>query len=78
MRGVDRVWAAADCTDVSIKQGGVSAALADVAADSIAATPASESVFAPVARGAEPPKIRATYLGSHVLQGRDPVLVSQA
>ena len=113
VRGVERVWAAGDCTDVPIKQGGVSADLADVAAESIAAMagvhlrdrtfvptvegvlmtggtarylrarPAwpgdsGESVFEPVARGAEPPKIRATYLGSHVLQGRDPVLVSQA
>ena len=37
-----------------------------------------ESVFEPIARGAEPPKIRATYLGSHVLQGRDPALAGQA
>jgi len=37
VRGVDRVWAAGDCTDVPIKQGGVSAELADVAAESIAA-----------------------------------------
>jgi sulfide:quinone oxidoreductase len=108
VRGVDRVWAAGDCTDVPIRQGGVSADLADVAAESIAGTAGAhlrartfvptvegvlmtggtarylrarpawpgdsgESVFEPIARGAEPPKIRATYLGSHVLQGRAPV-----
>jgi sulfide:quinone oxidoreductase len=113
VRGVDRVWAAGDCTDVPIKQGGVSADLADVAAESIAATAGAhlrtrsfvptiegvlmtggtarylrarpawpgdsgESVFEPVPRGAEPPKIQATYLGSHVLQGRDPALAAQA
>jgi hypothetical protein len=33
-----------------------------------------ESVFEMVPRGAEPPKIRATYLGSRVLQGRDRAL----
>jgi sulfide:quinone oxidoreductase len=113
VRGVDRVWAAGDCTDVPIKQGGVSADLADVAAESIAATAGAhlrtrsfvptiegvlmtggtarylrarpawpgdsgESMFEPVPRGAEPPKIQATYLGSHVLQGRDPALAAQA
>jgi sulfide:quinone oxidoreductase len=36
VRGVDRVWAAGDATDVPIKQGGVAAQLADVAARSIA------------------------------------------
>jgi len=36
VRGVDRVWAAGDATDVSIKQGGVAAQLADVVARSIA------------------------------------------
>jgi sulfide:quinone oxidoreductase len=36
VRGVERVWAAGDATDVSIKQGGVAAQLADVAARSIA------------------------------------------
>ena len=109
VHGVERVWAAGDCTDGSIKQGGVSADLADVAAESIAATAGAhvrarsfvatiegvlmtggtarylrarpawpgdsgESVFEPVPRGADPPKIRATYLGSHVFQGRDPAL----
>jgi sulfide:quinone oxidoreductase len=111
VRGVDHVWAAGDCTDIPIKQGGVSADLADVAAESIAAMAGAhlrarpfvpnvegvlmtggtarymrarpawpgdtgESVFEPIARGAEPPKIRATYLGSHVLQGRDPALAT--
>ncbi len=109
VRGADRVWAAGDCTDLPIKQGGVSADFADIAAESIAATAGAhlrartfvatvegvlmtggtarymrarpawpgdtgESVFEIVPRGAEPPKIRATYLGSHVLQGRDPAL----
>jgi sulfide:quinone oxidoreductase len=113
VRGVDRVWAAGDCTDVPIKQGGVSADLADVAAESIAATAGAhvrtrtfvptvegimmtggtarylrarpawpgdsgDSVFEPVPHGSEPPKIRATYLGSHVLQGRDLALASHA
>jgi sulfide:quinone oxidoreductase len=113
VRGVDRVWAAGDCTDVAVKQGGVSADLADVAAESIAAMAGTQlrartfvptiegvlmtggtarylrarpawpgdtgdSVFELVPRGAEPPKIRATYLGSHVLQGRDLALASQA
>ncbi|MFZ0388783.1 MAG: FAD-dependent oxidoreductase [Solirubrobacteraceae bacterium] len=112
VRGADRVWAAGDCTDVPIKQGGVSAELADVAAESIAATAgahlhgrtfvptvegvlmtggtarylrarpawpgdAGESVFEPVSRGSEPPKIRAHYLGSHVLQGYDRALAAQ-
>ncbi len=112
VRGADRVWAAGDCTDVPIKQGGVSAELADVAAESIAtmagaqlhgrtfiptvegvlmtggtarymrARPAwpgeaGESVFEPVSRGSEPPKIRARYLGPHVLQGRDQALAPQ-
>jgi sulfide:quinone oxidoreductase len=36
VRGPDRVWAAGDATDVQIKQGGVAAQLADVAAQSIA------------------------------------------
>jgi sulfide:quinone oxidoreductase len=36
VRGVDHVWAAGDATDVPIKQGGVAAQLADVAARSIA------------------------------------------
>jgi sulfide:quinone oxidoreductase len=36
VRGVDRVWAAGDATDVQIKHGGVAAQLADVAARSIA------------------------------------------
>jgi sulfide:quinone oxidoreductase len=36
VRGVDRVWAAGDATDVPIKLGGVAAQLADVAARSIA------------------------------------------
>ena len=36
VRGVDYVWAAGDATDVPIKQGGVAAQLADVAARSIA------------------------------------------
>jgi sulfide:quinone oxidoreductase len=113
VRGADRVWAAGDCTDVPIKQGGVSAQLADVAAESIAALAgarlhastfvpmvegvlmtggtarymrarpawpgdAGESVFEPVSRGSEPPKIRARYLGAHVLQGRDPALAPRA
>jgi sulfide:quinone oxidoreductase len=113
VRGADRVWAAGDCTDVPIKQGGVSAELADVAAGAIAAMAgahlhgrtflptvegvlmtggtarylrgrpawpgdAGESVFEPVARGSEPPKIRARYLGSHVLQGRDRPLAPRA
>ena len=34
--GVDRVWAAGDCTDQPIKMGAVAAGLADVAAESIA------------------------------------------
>jgi hypothetical protein len=37
-----------------------------------------ESVFEPVSRGSEPPKIRAHYLGSHVLQGHDRALAPQA
>jgi sulfide:quinone oxidoreductase len=113
VRGVDRVWAAGDCTDLPIKQGGVSADLADVAAESIAAMAGAhvharsfvatvegvlmtggtarylrarpawpgdtgDSVFEPIAHGAEPPKIRATYLGPHVLQGRDPRLAPHA
>lgn len=36
VRGVDRVWAAGDCTDQPIKMGAVAAGLADVAAESIA------------------------------------------
>jgi sulfide:quinone oxidoreductase len=36
VRGVERVWAAGDATDVPIKQGGVAAQLAGVAAESIA------------------------------------------
>ena len=36
VRGVDRVWAAGDCTDEPIKMGAVAAGLADVAAGSIA------------------------------------------
>jgi sulfide:quinone oxidoreductase len=36
VRGVDRVWAAGDATDVPIKQGGVAAQLAGVVARSIA------------------------------------------
>jgi sulfide:quinone oxidoreductase len=113
VRGADRVWAAGDCTDVPIKQGGVSAELADVAAESIAAMAGAhlhgrsfvptvegvlmtggtarylrarpawpgdtgESVFEPVPRGCEPPKIRAHYLGSHVLQGHDRAFAGQA
>jgi sulfide:quinone oxidoreductase len=113
VRGADRVWAAGDCTDVPIKQGGVSAELADVAAESIAAIAGAhlhgrrfvptvegvlmtggtarylrarpawpgdtgESVFEPVSRGSEPPKIRAHYLGSHVLQGHDRALAAHA
>jgi hypothetical protein len=35
-------------------------------------------VFEPIPRGSEPPKIRATYLGSHVLQGRDLARAPQA
>jgi sulfide:quinone oxidoreductase len=54
VRGVDRVWAAGDCTDVPIKQGGVSAELADVASESIAATAGAHShgrTFVPTVEG---------------------------
>jgi len=113
VRGADRVWAAGDCTDVPIKQGGVSAELADVASESIAATAGAhlpgrafvptvegvlmtggtarylrarpawpgdtgESVFKPVSRGSEPGKIRARYLGPHVLEGSDRALALHA
>lgn len=113
VRGADRVWAAGDCTDVPIKQGGVSADLADVASEAIAAMAGAhlqrrtfvptvegvlmtggtarylrarpawpgdtgESVFEPVSRGSEPPKIQARYLGSHVLQGDDRTLAEHA
>ena len=106
VRGVDRVWAAGDCTDQPIKMGGVAAGLADVAAESIAemfgahlrgrtfvptiegvlmtggtprylrARPASpgaigESVFETVARGAQPAKIHARYLGPHLQQASE-------
>ena len=37
VRGVDRVWAAGDATDFPVKHGGVSAQLADVVSQSIAA-----------------------------------------
>lgn len=36
VRGAERVWAAGDCTDEPVKHGGVAAALADIAAESIA------------------------------------------
>ncbi|HEX5194347.1 MAG TPA: FAD-dependent oxidoreductase [Solirubrobacteraceae bacterium] len=36
VRGVDRVWAAGDCTDEPLKHGGIAAGLADIAAESIA------------------------------------------
>jgi sulfide:quinone oxidoreductase len=36
VRGVERVWAAGDCTDQPIKMGAVAAGLADVVAESIA------------------------------------------
>jgi sulfide:quinone oxidoreductase len=107
VQGVDRVWAAGDCTDQPIKMGAVAAGLADVAAESIAemfgahvhgrtfvptiegvlmtgGTPrylrarpawpgaAGESVFEIVARGAQPSKIHARYLGPHLLQANEP------
>jgi sulfide:quinone oxidoreductase len=37
VRGVERVWAAGDATDVAVKHGGVAAQMADTAARSIAA-----------------------------------------
>jgi sulfide:quinone oxidoreductase len=52
--GVDRVWAAGDATDVAIKQGGVAAQLADVAARSIAeraGAPVQPHPFAPRIEG---------------------------
>lgn len=54
VRGVDRVWAAGDATDVLIKLGGVAAQLADVAARSIAERagfPTRPKPFAPYVEG---------------------------
>jgi sulfide:quinone oxidoreductase len=54
VRGVDRVWAAGDATDVPIKQGGVAAQLADTAAMSIAALAGASTdplPFEPVLEG---------------------------
>lgn len=54
VRGVDGVWAAGDATDVPIKQGGVAAQLADVAARSIAeraGVVAQPTPFAPYVEG---------------------------
>jgi sulfide:quinone oxidoreductase len=54
VRGVDGVWAAGDATDVQIKQGGVAAQLADVAARSIAeraGAPVRPQPFAPSVDG---------------------------
>jgi sulfide:quinone oxidoreductase len=54
VRGVDRVWAAGDGTDVAIKQGGVAAQLADVVAHSIserAGVPVHARPFAPSVEG---------------------------
>jgi sulfide:quinone oxidoreductase len=54
VRGVDRVWAAGDATDVQIKHGGVAAQLADVAARSIAeraGCPTRPKPFAPYVEG---------------------------
>jgi sulfide:quinone oxidoreductase len=54
VRGVDRVWAAGDATDVQIKHGGVAAQLADVAARSIAeqaGCPTRPTPFAPYVEG---------------------------
>ncbi len=54
VRGVDGVWAAGDATDVEIKQGGVAAQLADVAARSIAeraGAPVRVQPFAPSVEG---------------------------
>jgi sulfide:quinone oxidoreductase len=67
VRGVDRVWAAGDATDVPIKQGGVAAQLADVAARSIAEragaavqpTPFSPSVEGVLMTGGTPCYLRA-------------------
>jgi sulfide:quinone oxidoreductase len=54
VRGVDRVWAAGDATDVPIKHGGVAAQLADVAAQSIAeraGAPVQPQAFSPHVEG---------------------------
>jgi sulfide:quinone oxidoreductase len=54
IRGADCVWAAGDATDVQIKQGGVAAQLADVAARSIAeraGVPVQPQPFAPYVEG---------------------------
>ncbi len=54
VRGVDRVWAAGDATDIPIKQGGVAAQLADTAARSIARLAGASlevRAFAPVLEG---------------------------
>jgi sulfide:quinone oxidoreductase len=67
VRGVDRVWAAGDASDVPIKQGGVAAQLADVAACSIAEragaavqpTPFAPSIEGVLMTGGTPCYLRA-------------------
>jgi sulfide:quinone oxidoreductase len=54
VRGIDRVWAAGDATDIPTKQGGVAAQLADTAARSIAQLAGASlevRAFAPVLEG---------------------------
>jgi sulfide:quinone oxidoreductase len=54
LRGVERVWAAGDCTAFPVKQGGVAAQQADAAAESIAAAAGADVAprpFRPVLRG---------------------------
>ena len=54
VRGVERVWAAGDATDFAVKQGGVTAQMADVAANAIAALAGAQletPTFTPVLEG---------------------------
>lgn len=68
VRGVKRVWAAGDITDVPIKRGSVAAGLADVVADSVAALAGVRVTVRPFA-----PALRAvlrTGAAPHYLYGQ--------
>jgi sulfide:quinone oxidoreductase len=75
VRGVERVWAAGDGTDFTIKQGGVAAQMADTAATGIAAAAGAgiaPTPFRPVLRGILLTGDAPTWLRTEA-DGSDPV-----
>jgi sulfide:quinone oxidoreductase len=71
--GTDRVWAAGDATDFAIKQGGIAAQQADVAAQAIAALAGvaeAPGPFHPVIHGILLTGGRPRYLSAHLTGGQ--------